>query len=199
MSGKVGRIVLWVVAVALLVIAWRAQFAFQFADERTLWGWRTLGAVGALWLLWWAVTRGTMSDRAPLAPRVEALLALLLIGLGIAFRVVHFSTVPPGMNHDAAFNGMYALDVLQGAPYTPYVSAAWGRETLFMYLCTPLVAWLGNRRSRSNSRRPWSASPRSRSSTCSRARSSGRASRCSAWRCSRCAAGTCSSRGSAGA
>ena len=49
------------------------------------------------------------------------------------------------MNHDAAFNGMYALHVLQGAPYTPYVSAAWGRETLFMYLCTPLVAWLGNR------------------------------------------------------
>jgi hypothetical protein len=53
MSGKVGRFVLWVVAVALLVVAWRAQFGFQFSEERTLRGWRTLGAVGGLWLLWW--------------------------------------------------------------------------------------------------------------------------------------------------
>jgi len=26
---------------------------------------------------------------------------------------------------------MYALHILRGAEYTPYVSAAWGRETLF--------------------------------------------------------------------
>ena len=145
MSGKVGRVVLWVVAVVLVIVAWRAQFAFQFADERTLWGWRTLGAVTALFVLWWAVRRGQASPPAALSWRVEILLALLLLGLGIGFRVVHFATVPPGMNHDAAFNGMFALNVLQGAPYTPYISAAWGRETLFMYLCTPLVAWLGNR------------------------------------------------------
>ena len=65
-------------------------------------------------------------------------------GSGCCFASCTAASVPPGMNHDAAFNGMYALHVLQGAPYTPYISAAWGHETLFMYLCTPLVAWLGN-------------------------------------------------------
>ncbi|HSP99946.1 MAG TPA: NHL repeat-containing protein [Candidatus Dormibacteraeota bacterium] len=145
MSGKVGRVVLWLVALALLVIAWRAQFAFQFADQRILWGWRTFGAEAALFVLWWAVMRGPAPTRPATSLRIEALLALLLLGLGVAFRLIHAATVPPGMNHDAAFNGMYALHILQGAPYTPYVSAAWGRETLFMYLCTPLVAWLGNR------------------------------------------------------
>ena len=144
MSGRVGRGVLWVVAVALLIIAWRAQYAFQFAEQRTLWGWRAIGAVTALWLGWWAVTRGATPMRAALGGRLEAVLAVLLVGLGVAFRLVHFSSVPPGMNHDAAFNGMYALHILQGAPYTPYVSAAWGRETLFMYLCAALVAWYGN-------------------------------------------------------
>lgn len=144
MSGKVGRVVLWLVAVVALALAWRAQVAFQYADERTLWGWRVLGGVVGLWLLWLAVTRGATVAQAALPRRLEALLVMLLIGLGAWFRLVHFSTVPPGMNHDAAFNGMYALHILQGAPYTPYVSAAWGRETLFMYLCAPLVAWFGN-------------------------------------------------------
>ena len=145
MSGKVGRVVLWVVAVVGLALAWRAQVAFQYADERTLWGWRVLGGVAGLWLLWLAVTRGASAAVAPLPRRLEALAVLALLGLGAWMRLVHFSTVPPGMNHDAAFNGMYALHILQGAPYTPYVSAAWGRETLFMYLCAPLVAWFGNR------------------------------------------------------
>lgn len=144
MSGKIGRVVLWLLAVGLLVVAWRAQFAFQFAAERTLWGWRAIGALTVLWLLWWAVTRAATPMGAVLGRRREVSLALLLIGLGVAVRLVHFSTVPAGMNHDAAFNGMYALHILQGAPYTPYVSAAWGRETLFMYLCAALVAWYGN-------------------------------------------------------
>jgi sugar lactone lactonase YvrE len=144
MGGRVGRIVLWLVALALLAAAWRAQFAFQFAEQRTLWGWRAYGAVTALWLAWWGVTRGATPVRAALGARLEAVLVALLLGLGIALRLVHFSSVPAGMNHDAAFNGMYALHILQGAPYTPYVSAAWGRETLFMYLCAALVAWYGN-------------------------------------------------------
>ena len=88
---------------------------------------------------------------------------------------------PAGMNHDAAFNGMYALHVLQGAPYTPYVSAAWGRETLFMYLCTR-AGGAGSATCPSPSRSPrrWSASPPCRSSTCSRARCAARAWRWSA-------------------
>jgi 4-amino-4-deoxy-L-arabinose transferase-like glycosyltransferase len=88
--------------------------------------------------------RTASAFRFSLSARTEWILAGALCLLGVAFRTIHFSTVPGGMNHDAAFNGMFALNVLEGAPYTPYISAAWGRETLFMYLCTPLVAWLGN-------------------------------------------------------
>jgi sugar lactone lactonase YvrE len=145
MSGRVGRIVLWLVAVGLVVLAWRSQLAFQFGAPRLLWGWCMLGAVVALFACWWAVQRGGAAAQPALAPRRELALVLLALAVGIGFRLVRAGSVPPGMNHDAAFNGMYALHVLQGAPYTPYVSAAWGRETLFMYLCTPLVAWLGNR------------------------------------------------------
>ncbi|MFN8643659.1 MAG: glycosyltransferase family 39 protein [Candidatus Binatia bacterium] len=144
MGGRVGRVVLCLVALALLLGAWGAQVAFQFAEPRLWWGWCAFGGVVALWLAWWVVTRGAAPGRAALGGRREAVLVAALIGLGIAFRVVHFTSVPPGMNHDAAFNGMYALHILQGAPYAPYVSAAWGRETLFMYLCAALVAWFGN-------------------------------------------------------
>ncbi len=134
----------WGVALALLVAAWRAQTAFQFAVSRSLWGWRMFGAVAALWLVWWIATRGAAPARPATGGRREVLAVLALLALGAVLRLVHADTVPGGMNHDAAFNGMYALHVLQGAPYTPYVSAAWGRETLFMYLCAAFVAWFGN-------------------------------------------------------
>jgi len=64
MSGKVGRVVLWLVAVALLLIAWRAQFAFQFADQRTLWGWRTLGAVAAVGGMQWIINSDVSRESA---------------------------------------------------------------------------------------------------------------------------------------
>jgi sugar lactone lactonase YvrE len=132
---------------ALLGLAWRGQWAFQFGVPRAAGGWQLLGATLALFALWRIADRWVPA-RAGGAPRAggrEWLAAGALCALGVAFRVVHFSSAPGGMNHDAAFNGMYALHVLEGAPYTPYVSAAWGRETLFMYLCTPLVWWFGNR------------------------------------------------------
>ena len=132
----------------LLAVAWRAQSAFQFASSRAPGGWWLLAATVTLAGLWLAAARRIPAQAPPRSGGRGASRAWLgvaaLCGLGVLFRIVHFSTVPAGMNHDAAFNGMYALHVLQGAPYTPYVSAAWGRETLFMYLCTPLVAWLGN-------------------------------------------------------
>jgi hypothetical protein len=36
---------------------------------------------------------------------------------------------PPGLNHDAAWNGLYAIRILNGEPFTVYTSEAWGRET----------------------------------------------------------------------
>ena len=140
------RILLSVGLLGLLAAAWRAQWAFQFVKPRATGGWYLLVATLALFALWWVAERGAPAYAVgrSLGRRREWLAVGAICALGIACRVVHFSSVPAGMNHDAAFNGMYALSVLQGAPYTPYISAAWGRETLFMYLCTPLVAWLGN-------------------------------------------------------
>jgi sugar lactone lactonase YvrE len=127
-----------------LVVAWWAQWRWQFAVPRTgaLW---VLGATLAIAVIGFLAARGSAATRDVDVTRgTERGLVAALCALGIGFRVVHFWTVPAGMNHDAAFNGMFALSALQGAPYTPYIAAAWGRETLFMYICTPLVALLGN-------------------------------------------------------
>lgn len=74
----------------------------------------------------------------------EVLLATAAIGIGVFFKVYKLSEFPPGLNHDAAWEGQYALAILRGIPYTPFVSAAWGRETLTFYLRAPFVWWLGN-------------------------------------------------------
>lgn len=73
----------------------------------------------------------------------EAVAVAVLLGVGVWLRVAGFGEVPDGLNHDAAFNGMYAHHIRQGAEYTPYVSAAWGRETLFMYLVAATQIWFG--------------------------------------------------------
>ena len=75
---------------------------------------------------------------------MEWLAVGVLVGVGVLFRFIHFSTVPEGMNHDAAWYGMYAIYINQGAPYTPYVAAGFGRETMYMYIVSPFVGWLGN-------------------------------------------------------
>jgi sugar lactone lactonase YvrE len=138
------RLVVPVATLALLVEAWRAQTAFQFGDQRLPHAPWMIAATLGLWLLWLFTARREPDEPRPLSRRTEWVALLALLGLGAWFRLVHFGSVPEGMNHDAAFNGMFALDALQGAPYTPYISAAWGRETLFMYLCAALVAVFGN-------------------------------------------------------
>ena len=141
---RIGRIAVAGVTLALTVAAWRAQTAFQFATPRLPNAGWMLAATAGLFVLWLLCARRIEAPPAPLGRRAEWLVVLALCGLGAWFRLVHFASVPEGMNHDAAFNGMFALNALQGAPYTPYISAAWGRETLFMYLCTALVWVFGN-------------------------------------------------------
>lgn len=75
--------------------------------------------------------------------RAEWLLFALVIGTGTFFTVFRLSQFPPGLNHDAAWEGLYALEILRGEPYTPYVSAAWGRETLTFYFRAASIWLLG--------------------------------------------------------
>jgi hypothetical protein len=139
-----GRGVIAIAMLALLAVAWRAQYALQYGPWPVAQAAMLLAAAAVALCAGWIFLGGIRAHGwAPPGAR-EWVTAAAVCGLGIAFRVVHFSTVPGGLNHDAAFNGMYALHVLQGAPYTPYVAAAWGRETLFMYLCAALVWMFGN-------------------------------------------------------
>ncbi|MBI4518061.1 MAG: 6-bladed beta-propeller [Deltaproteobacteria bacterium] len=80
----------------------------------------------------------------PLAPALEWPLALAVIATGVFFRTFHLEQFPPGLNHDAAWNGLYAAQILQGIPYTPYVASAWGRESLPMYLQAAAMKLVGH-------------------------------------------------------
>ncbi|MBI3785098.1 MAG: SMP-30/gluconolactonase/LRE family protein [Deltaproteobacteria bacterium] len=66
-----------------------------------------------------------------------------VFALGTFFKLFKLSEFPPGLNHDAAWEGLYAISILKGAPYTPYISAAWGRETLTFYFRAVTVWLLG--------------------------------------------------------
>lgn len=131
-------------ALILLLIAWRAQHAFQYERVRAPGGWVMLTAVVVLT----AVVLVAARDRARTMPSLSRTLewgtVALLCLLGAAFRLVHFYSVPEGMNHDAGWYGQYANEILRGTPYTPYIAAAWGRETLFMYVVAPFITLFGN-------------------------------------------------------
>ncbi|MCX8072081.1 MAG: hypothetical protein N3C12_06490 [Candidatus Binatia bacterium] len=131
-----------------LILAGTAQYCLAFKWQ--------VGLAAPLWLaalvlfaasLWWAPA-GQRTLPRPEADRgnrhVELALALVVIALGIFFKVHKLDEFPPGLNHDAAWEGQYALAILNGIPYTPFISAAWGRETLTFYFRAPFVWWLGN-------------------------------------------------------
>lgn len=95
------------------------------------WG---VAAVGFLLLLLDPEARQLPARELPLPPAVEwgGFAAVMLVA--VFFRTYRLDLIPSGLNHDVAWNGLYAIRILQGEPYTPYVAEAWGRETLMMYL-----------------------------------------------------------------
>jgi len=77
-----------------------------------------------------------MSRRAWLWGNVAVLL------LATALRLFACGHVPPGLYHDEAYNGLDALDVLEGR-LSFYFAANNGREPLFIYLIALTVGLLG--------------------------------------------------------
>ena len=67
-------------------------------------------------------------------PRSERLIVGLLLAGAIFFRIFRLHDIPWGINNDVAWNGLYALRILAGEPYTPYTAEAWGKETFFFHL-----------------------------------------------------------------
>jgi hypothetical protein len=57
-------------------------------------------------------------------------------------RILALGDIPPGLYHDEAFNGLDALDVLEGR-WPIYFAANNGREPLFIYLIAATVGLLG--------------------------------------------------------
>ena len=67
---------------------------------------------------------------------------VLVLLVAAALRVVAVGEVPPGLYHDEAYNGLDALNVLDG-DLSIYFSANNGREPLFIYLMAGTVALFG--------------------------------------------------------
>lgn len=68
--------------------------------------------------------------------KLEVVILTAILLIGVFFRFYKFKTIPFGLNHDAALNGLVAIDLWQKLPYyTPYYFG-WIGETLYHY-------WLG--------------------------------------------------------
>ena len=92
------------------------------------------------------VTTGHDLDRGtdrPIPLRTEVLLFLAVLAIGVFFRLYKIDTIPPGLNSDAAWNGLHAIRITNGLDYAPYVAEAWGRETMFHYIIAAFQLLLG--------------------------------------------------------
>ncbi|MHB1293760.1 MAG: ArnT family glycosyltransferase [Anaerolineae bacterium] len=72
----------------------------------------------------------------------ELLLIAGLTALALLVRVVALGSLPPGLYHDEAYNGLDALRILKGE-FPLYFQANNGREPLFIYLCAAAIGVLG--------------------------------------------------------
>ena len=141
-----GRTLALALLLGLLGAAWYGQHHLQYGSPRPAGAWILgLALAAAVFVL---LRADRYIHRSPALPDLrcgaEWLAVAGLVGLGSLFRFVHFGTIPEGMNHDAAWYGMYAIYITGGASHTPYTAAGFGRETLFMYLVAAFVHWLGN-------------------------------------------------------
>ena len=66
--------------------------------------------------------------------RTEIVLFLAVVAVGVFFRLYKLDSIPLGLNHDAAWNGLFAIRITNGLDYAPYTEHAWGRETMFHYM-----------------------------------------------------------------
>ena len=71
----------------------------------------------------------------PILLRVTRVLPLLLvIAVFLGFALYGWGgAFPPGLNHDAGWMGLFALRILDGAPFAVYTPEAFGHETLYHY------------------------------------------------------------------
>ena len=119
-------------AAATLLLALAGQLGLG------LYAWAPLAWLGAVALFVVQLRDGAArrfpAGDLPLASPWQPVAVVAVLGLGVFSRVYRLDLIPSGLNHDVAWNGLYGLRILQGEPYTPYTTEAWGRETLMLYL-----------------------------------------------------------------
>ena len=77
------------------------------------------------------------------SPRLEIVFFLIALSTGVFFRLQQLDIIPDGLNHDAAWNGIYAIEILRGKAYAPYTAEAVGHETLYKYLVALMIEQIG--------------------------------------------------------
>ena len=123
---------LWLLSLALLV------FAFWWPSLAWLRHLRSKAASIP-------IHRSALRARAATAlRRPELWLFVLLMLVAVFFCLWNLDEVPPGLNNDSAQNGLLALRIFQGQPYTPYMTGiGTGHESLFLYLMAGLFKLVG--------------------------------------------------------
>jgi len=80
---------------------------------------------------------------APLHPRTEFALLVLLLLIALFLRTWHIGQMPNGCQSDECNNALDALRWIRGEPYTPYVGTNEGQATLFTYIIALLFTLFG--------------------------------------------------------
>lgn len=121
------------VAVAVaVVLGLRAQwYLVDRVELRTglvYWAFAVAFFLYGLWQARGALLDGGMSEGAAGQPAkftlprpTEIALFAVVLGVGIFFRFYRIGAIPPGLNHDAAFHGLYAIRINRGIGYAPVV------------------------------------------------------------------------------
>lgn len=69
---------------------------------------------------------------------------ILVFSIGIFFRLYHFDTIPFGLHHDGALEGLEAIELSQSPlPYRPYSNLGWQGESLFRYSVAFMIHFFG--------------------------------------------------------
>lgn len=135
-----------ILVVATLGAAGAAQYwlSIQRIPVQAAYAW---GAAAIGFVLLFALGRDArrlpVPETAGLSGRTETALLILVLCVGAFFTFFEIGEFPPGLNHDAAWEAMYGIRILNGERYTPYANEAWGRETLTFYFKAASLWLLG--------------------------------------------------------
>lgn len=75
----------------------------------------------------------------------STILLFIVIAIALFFRLYHITTIPYGLNNDAAWEGSAALDILRGhwQNYLPYAAEGWRGEGIVRAMVAMIIPFTG--------------------------------------------------------